>query len=170
MHKLRYVYLTVYTCIMMLYSLETLCIGSNILQIWYTCTTHGSNRTENEVINFSSYLVSQRYSKSRQYVYPSLSFVNYIYKMRGNGVLGFAISYLVLEIFRFFTYIRITTEWRHLLKYELKYNFKIDTLERTCVYCHILFQITELFNVLSTQNEFYQTCIFSYSKWHSASF
>ena len=33
MHKLRYVYLTVYTCIMMLYNLETLYIGSKIMQI-----------------------------------------------------------------------------------------------------------------------------------------
>ena len=51
--------------------------------------------------------------------------------------------------------------WRHFLKYGLKYNFKIDTLERTCVYCHMFFQITEIFNVLSTQNN---------SMWHSDSF
>ena len=45
--------------------------------------------------------------------------------------------------------------------YQISYYFKIDTLERTCVYCHMFLQITEIFNVLSTQND---------SKWHSDSF
>ena len=34
-------------------------------------------------------------------VYPILISINYNYKMIKKGVLGFSISYLVLEIFRF---------------------------------------------------------------------
>ena len=34
-------------------------------------------------------------------VYPILILVNYNYEMSKKGVLGFSISYLVLEIFRF---------------------------------------------------------------------
>ena len=43
----------------------------------------------------------------------------------------------------------------------------IGMLERTWVYCHILFQISEVINIRSIQNDFYQTIkpfIFPYSK------
>ena len=38
-------------------------------------------------------------------VYAILILVNYNYEMSKKGVLGFSISYLVLEIYRFFTYV-----------------------------------------------------------------
>ena len=38
-------------------------------------------------------------------VYPILILVNYNYEMSKKGVLGFSISYLVLEIFRFLIYV-----------------------------------------------------------------
>ena len=38
-------------------------------------------------------------------VYPILILVNYNYEMSKKGVLSFSISYLVLEIFRFLTYV-----------------------------------------------------------------
>ena len=38
-------------------------------------------------------------------VHPILILVNYHYKMSEKGVLGFSISYLVLEIFRLLTYV-----------------------------------------------------------------
>ena len=38
-------------------------------------------------------------------VYPILMLVNDNYEMGKKGVLGFSISYLVLEIFRFFIYV-----------------------------------------------------------------
>ena len=38
-------------------------------------------------------------------VFPILILVSYNYEMIKKGVLGFSISYLVLEIFRFLTYV-----------------------------------------------------------------
>ena len=38
-------------------------------------------------------------------VYPILILLNYNYEMSKEGVLGFSISYLVLEIFKFLTYL-----------------------------------------------------------------
>ena len=37
-------------------------------------------------------------------VYPILILVNYNYEIIKKGIIGFSISYLVLEIFRFLTY------------------------------------------------------------------
>ena len=43
----------------------------------------------------------------KKIVYPILILVNYNYKMRKKGVLGFAISYPVVEIFMFLTNMQI---------------------------------------------------------------
>ena len=41
----------------------------------------------------------------KQIFHAILILVSYNYEMSKKGVLGFSISYLVLEIFRFFTYV-----------------------------------------------------------------
>ena len=89
----------------------------------------------------------------KKIVYPILGLVNYNYQMRKKT---FSVWQYLIPLSRYFGF------WRYLLKYGLKYNLKIDTLERTCVYCHMLFQITEIFNVLSTQNDF----IFKHAFFH----
>ena len=84
--------------------------GSTFLAIVissYTVWCHGCNN-----LHIKQILMCYWDEKN---VYPILISVNYNYEMSKKGVLGFSISYLDLEIFRFFDICKLDSTWRYRL-------------------------------------------------------